>query len=776
MSRIKIGGMLLLLLLALFVASCGGGSSIVGPGPGPGPDNFERMTAQVLGADNLPLSGLSIRVEGRDTGLITNSQGAFTLEATDFPNGVDASNELSFGKGGFVVGTQEIVPSSNPNPVIAFEATGDPGSSENGSLGGQITDATSGSGLDGVQVTLFSLNGGVFQTESDNGAFDFQDVPAGSWQLAAYLEGYNPAMAFVQVQAGEATTTDIAMKAEGTVGPGDGLKVKGVLRDSVTNQPIAGAFLSMSADTGYWGIPRPGIEPGAPQVDPMPGGDGDDIAVEPDKGSSMSEPFWYDPSYQETTTAADGSFEFENEVVAYSVWINMSAEGYLAGNYSEEVYGETGDTNLELELEPIVPASVSGRVVDENGDPVAGALVEFVFNGWSYGGNKPIDGDIAVPPVVDFEDFGTDSSVTSPVPPPTFDDGRNNTGEAAPGSAAPDSDTAAGGSGGSGNWSNPADNMMMQRFRFDHQNGRGTSDVVEGFDGYESVVTGEDGTFEFSDIPAGPYYVFSSAYRHLPYSTEYEAEAAPAENDLEIVLPNIPVGSVEGDVVDENGTPIDDALVNAVQPNVDPFTYTDATGHSRIDNIPAGDGWTIGAYKQGYLTSTEIVNISDNGVVNVHLVLTAYEAPEQTLVDVFGTIYDGSASNNWKDDGTFAGGEGIGGADIVFTPVDNTLGSYYRHIVSGSDGKYSTTLIDQGEYNLLIQAEGFQDLFTRVWSSADWRQMDYWLFPISGGQQGGGGWGVPVGNVTDAGTGTGGGNSSGGDPGSPDMPPPTNVR
>jgi hypothetical protein len=150
-----------------------------------------------------------------------------------------------------------------------------------------------------------------------------------------------------------------------------------------------------------------------------------------------------------------------------------------------------------------VPANVSGRVVNENGDPVSGALVEFIFNGWSYGGT-PLDGDIAVPPVVAFGDAA--GNIGAPVPEPAFDDGRNQTGESAPGSMAPDSDTAAGGAGGS--WSDPADNLLMQRFRFENQNGRGTSDL-EGFNGYVSVVTGADGTFEFQNIPAGDSYFFA---------------------------------------------------------------------------------------------------------------------------------------------------------------------------------------------------------------------------------------------------------------------------
>ena len=50
------------------------------------------------------------------------------------------------------------------------------------------------------------------------------------------------------------------------------------------------------------------------------------------------------------------------------------------------------------------------------------------------------------------------------------------------------------------------------------------------------------------DVPAGTYYVFASAYRHLPYNGEFEAKEDAAENDVPITLPNVPVGSVEGTV------------------------------------------------------------------------------------------------------------------------------------------------------------------------------------------------------------------------------------
>ncbi|MCC7478396.1 carboxypeptidase regulatory-like domain-containing protein [bacterium] len=758
MLRIKLSGVLLLALLILAAAGCGGSG---GPDPNPNPD-FTRLTAQVLSASGDPLAGLNIRVEGQDTGLVTNASGGFSLPANAFPNGVDSQNELSFGKGGFVVGSREIVPSSSENLTITFGES-DPGNTaENGRVTGSVTSANTGQGLDGVQVTLFSVDGGVFQTSSTGGTYSINDVPAGNWQMAAYLDGYTPAMAFVEIAAGETTDFDLALKQDGVVAPGDGLKVKGILKDSATGQPIAGAFLSLSADTGYYGImdgrelPVPGTD--AANGGTVDGGVGTGV-VEPSTGvdgreSSMSMPIWYDPQYQETTTASDGTFEFPNEVVGYSIFVNLSAEGYLVGNYYQDIFGQNGTLELDLELTPIEPADISGVVRDGEGNPVEGALVEFIFSGGFGGGPKPLD-DIAVPPMANFEDFAADGTATrenvgAPVPAPDFGND----------AAAPGQGPATGGAGGG---SSELDNLLMQRFRHEHQNdGRNASDLGS-FDGYLSYVTGPDGKYEFTEVPAGSYWVIASAYRHESSEQEYEAAASPAENNLDIVLEEIPVGTIEGDIVDEEtGLPIEDVLVNAVLPTIDPFDYTDANGHFVIENVPVADGWIVGAYKAGYLTSTETVNVTENGTVTVQLSLQKYEAPAQDMVDIFGTIYDSSDPGTWDEIGNFTGGSGVGGADIVFTPLANELGSFYRHVVSAGDGKYNTDLVNGADYNLLIQCEGFQDLFTRVWPNAEWRQMDFWLAPIAGtpgqggGNSGGGGTvidpGVPVGGPDDPST------------------------
>jgi hypothetical protein len=257
---------------------------------------------------------------------------------------------------------------------------------------------------------------------------------------------------------------------------------------------------------------------------------------------------------------------------------------------------------------------------------------------------------------------------------------------------------------------------------------------VAGFDGYMSVTTGADGTFNFTDVPAGPYYVVASAYKHLPYSADFNAtEAGPNEVDIE--LPNVPVGSVEGTVTDEDGDPVEDVLVNATQPYVDPFTYTDGSGHYRIDNVPVGQ-WIISGYKEGYLTVSQQVDVTEDGVAHMNLQLRTYTPPAATLIPFTGRIMDGT---KFDPQGRPTDDSGIEGADIVFTPVDNNYGSYVQHKQSDADGNYGVSLINNMDYNLLIQAPGFQDLFTRIWVDSQWPMFDYSLWPANGAPGWGGG-------------------------------------
>jgi hypothetical protein len=745
----RITGLLLLALLVLALAACGGGTGT------PDPD-FTRLTANVLDANGNPISGLNVRVEGQDTGMVTNGSGQFTLDADDFPNGVNANNEIILGRGGVVLGTEVVVPSEKPDVTIRFNETATGTASVNGTAINEFTGAP----LSGVQISLFSVDGGVFQTTSGSGgSFNIANVAAGNWQIVGFLEGFQPEMAVVQLTDGQSLEFSLALNPDGQVRPGDGIKVRGTLTDSKTGAPISGAFISVMADTGYIGIPEPGVwddVKGEPGSDPSTGVgvvNPDGTVASDGREASMAMPWRYDPQYQETTTAADGTFEFENEVAGYALWFSFSKDGYLAGSHYMSIDGVTTDVDVDVELEPIVPTAISGVVRDENGEPVEGAYVEFIFSGSFGGGPMPLD--IAMPPVMDMDDWAADGTavrgdVGAPPPPPVMGGNASDSDGAGWDDWAEEAPQAGGNAGAPGGGSSGPnfDNQMMQRFRFEQGQNRGASDVAA-FDGYFAMTTGPDGTFEFSDVPAGPYYVFAGAYRHETYNAEFTAQEDETQNTINIPLPNIAVGSVEGVVTDENGVPIEDVLVNATQPNVDPFTYTDSTGHFRIDNVPTGT-WTISGYKSGYLTVSHDTEISNNGVATVNLQLVTYTPPPANLIPFTGRVFDGTKIN---DNGQPEAGSGIVGADLVFTPTDNQYGSYAQHVNSDANGNYGVSLINNLDYNLLIQAPDFQDLFIRIWVDSNWPMFDYSLWPVTAGPGGGGGGGVrpPGGGATEPG-------------------------
>jgi len=728
------------------LAACNGG------GPVDPDDNFDRMTAVVQDAAGAPVPDLNVRVEGRDTGVTTNTAGQFTLDRTAFPNGVNNVNEISLGKGGIVMGNGDFVPALNANLTIKFgdnfgltnpgtpvtppDPTADPGS-----LSGSIFDEATEELLSGVELTLFASFGDLRTGTSDNGAYSFADLPPGDWTLTAHLADYQPEIAVVNIPEGGEIVQHLSMVSTGTVAPGDGVLVTGTVLDSDTGAPVAGATVSVMVDTGYMCMPEPAVwddvnawEDAATGVatEPAPapssggGSEGWDPDDDEERVPSMA-PWLYEPQFFELTTGADGTFSVPEEVIGYSVWCDVYAEGYLNGNHYEYIEGRTGTVDFEIQIDPFVATDVTGTVRDEFGVPIEGAYVEFVFAGddiYYYD-------DIALPGVLEIGDMATDAErnfdeFDAPPPPMAPDadgDGSSNWDDVEQGAAAPGSNSG-GGSPGDG-----FDNPEMMRFRWENQQGRNTSDA-DYFTGFYATNADADGNFSFEGIPAGNYYVFASAYKHLPYSDNIEIVAdtgnsVEESNTVNIELPNQPVGTVTGNVVDDHGNPVPDTLVNATQPNVDPFTYTDVNGNYTIENVPVGT-WLISAYKQGYLTRSEEVEITEDGVITVNLVIDNYVPPVHNVIAYSGHVVDGSDNT------------GLVGCDIVFTPVNEEDGSYFQHVTSGVNGAYNAALI-ASEYNVLIQQPGYEDIFMRIWVDAQYPTMDFWMWKINTGN--GGPWG-----------------------------------
>ena len=691
-------------LLVVALASCGGGGT-------PPIDEFTRLTAQVTDGNGNALTDLAVRVEGRATGVVTDGTGNFSLNASAFPNGVNSTNEMSFGRNGVVMGTYDVVPATNPSLVIKFGD--DVPAVEIGQVSGVVFDIQTEAPLTGVEINLFSDEGGVYSAMTGLDGYDIIGVPAGLWSIAASKEGYYSEMAMVEVVAGETTIQHLAMTPNGKVNPGQGLLVSGTLTDSETNAPIAGATVTMYCDTGMM----------YPCYD--------DVLFDMDvaksvevgtatRGSSMAA-YLYDPSYQETMTDASGHFTFEEEVVGYMIWLDYYADGYLNGNHYEDIYDQTGSLNLNLTMDSFVETSMHGVVLNDVGEPIPGAFIELIWAGEQVYGDP-----IAMPGAgVDWEfmvDESRNSDLGAPAPPmmPGVDGG--DWDDVATGGFQYDEGTSSGPN---------VDNETMMRFRWDNQQDSHATSDIGGFNGYFSGNADENGEFTFDGMPAGEYYLFASAYRHIPVSNMLELSENPAENEEEIVLEPVPVGAVEGVVTDEHGNPIPDCLVNATQPNVDPFTYTDATGYFLIENVPAGT-WFISGYKVGYLTESVQQEILEDQTMVVNLVLESYTAPETDIIQYSGEVIDGTEASK------------LAGVDIVFTPVDNLYGSYYQHIVSNATGAYSCILAPT-EYNVLLQKEGYEDIFIRIWVDEMYPTMDFWMWPINSGQGGGwGGWMEPM--------------------------------
>jgi hypothetical protein len=411
-----------------------------------------------------------------------------------------------------------------------------------------------------------------------------------------------------------------------------------------------------------------------------------------------SPPWRYDPQYLETETQNDGYFEFLEPAVGYSIYVSYWKDGYLSGSAYQSIEGLTEDVVLSLELTPLVMTSATGKVIDETGKPVKNAYVEFIFAGDEIKYYEDDTTTIGMPNDPSWSGFG-DAALDN-----------KGSGGSVP-SAPPGMEMNQGGSGGS------LDNPLMQQYRWEGKNNH-TGQAVgdQPFTGYYGLTTNDNGEFTIESLPVGAYYTFASAYKHLAISGDVKIVETSSENYIEFTISTIPVGSIAGVVKDEFGVVVANALVNCVQPYVDPFTYTDENGEYRIDNIPTGD-WIVSAFKYGYQTDSQDVTIGEDQVHTINLNITTYTPPQVTTVHFTGRVIDGVT------------GDGIVGARMIFTTSDN---QFFSDATSVDNGFYSVDLIPT-EYNVLIQSPDYQDVYIRFYVDSLYPEFDFSLWPISGG-------------------------------------------
>jgi hypothetical protein len=682
-------------ILMIAFSACGGGRG--GPQPiiNP-PSNTHDVSGTLTDSTGNPLADASVLVDGTDSGIKTDSTGNFTIP------GVPAGRSMKIGvrSHGVMLGETDFVPGSTWD----FDWQLGESDPNGGTVNGLVTDSVDETPIADAMLVLFSEDWVSIQGTNTDGTYEFTGVPAGDYQVIVFAPNYRLQMKSLSVESGNTTQMSIALEASSDTPPSDGYAVKGRVTDLATGNGIAGVLVQANSDNGWYYIcdstgpsTGGGTETRVSQAD-SPGDPGTGIGSEPMPpidGNGQS--YWEEPVYQEATTDETGYYEVPDLFNGMGVYVNATHDSYMPTS-SYFARKATGEVEANLTMNPIVPINISGVVKDEAGTPIEGAYVEFIYIDPNFYG-----GGYAVPGGGGLEDMDAGGMAWAST---------GNTDAALPGAAPPPQ---------SDGYDQSQDSYGMAKYRNQNRENRETSQAgVPMPFGYYATSTDADGRYDLGQIPAGYYSVFVSAYGYLGLGNEMELTADNSAMDFTMLA--VPVGSVTGTVTDDTGNPIPDALVNATQPNVDPFTFTDANGYFELTNVPAGT-WRVGAYKEGYTARAVEVEISEDVVVNLDFTLPTNSAPPPTdLVTLTGRVLDGATN------------EIIGAADIVAVATDD---SYHSYVTSDTEGNY-TLQLPAGEYNVLVQSPDFQDVYIRVWVDPEWPSYDFYMWPKN---YNGGGWG-----------------------------------
>lgn len=390
------------------------------------------LRLRVVDATGLPVASGDVRVEGfghpfakRYSLIETN--GSATLDYADLPEGLYGVSASRFGLSGR--GSIKVVKGATAEITVKLEPAG--------TVTGRVIrpERTSGAGLSDVSLFIAGRQVGMFtslDTEGEAGAFSFENVPVGTFELQAFdnRTGRRGSAAGVIGQPGEIATVNIQLTPIGNVRgqvTANGAPVSNALVS------ISDAYRTTSATTDregryrFTGIPA---GPFALTVSNAPGGAmgqaagqvvGDteplddtvvDIAVQPtatfegrvDKSDGSGPlagarvtilaalafagggPF-YTTAVRDTTTDEGGRYRLDYVPIAENVNIRIRAQapgGYDRGEVGLTVAPAPGQTvTTDVRLAGL--GSVSGQAKDHLDNPLAAGIVTLVNDEWGAG-------------------------------------------------------------------------------------------------------------------------------------------------------------------------------------------------------------------------------------------------------------------------------------------------------------------------------------------------------------------------------------------------------
>lgn len=211
----------------------------------------------------------------------------------------------------------------NHRTTYGQEPTPEPTPAATGVITGNVVDAVSLAGI--ADATVSTDPGGYLTATGPDGSFVLE-VPAGNYTLVASAAGYTPSPQPVTVEAGAAVQVVFLLQPE--TAPG-GASVFAFVTDPDENE-LEGVVVTING-ANYSG---------------------------------------------ETFTDEDGFFQFES-VPAGDYTLTFEFEGYQIQTQSISI--TEGQTEADLDviiMEPIVIASISGSVIDINGEPLESVKVK----------------------------------------------------------------------------------------------------------------------------------------------------------------------------------------------------------------------------------------------------------------------------------------------------------------------------------------------------------------------------------------------------------------
>ncbi|WP_179107331.1 carboxypeptidase regulatory-like domain-containing protein [Sediminibacillus massiliensis] len=371
-------------------------------------ENPGTLTGVVSDTDDNPVAGAAVTVRlSTGTGIIiattvTTTDGSYTVEGLapgNYTVVVTAPNLQTTTKGTTII--------SDSTSTVSFTLEPDPGS-----LAGQVTNAQTGDPITGanVQVRILDTSGAVMAVilTDNNGQYEVNQLAPSIYTVIVSAANFQTNIASFQVNSNDTTTGNVALEPT----PG---QISGFVTDQGGN-PIAGALVNVTNNIGALittaltdsngmftvvglapgqytlNVFAPNFQNGvigalvlAGQTTPV------EIALVPNPGAIAGSvtPIVPNTTIQlrdangllvdSATANDDGSFSFNH--LAPGIYI-VSAS---SPNYSTAQAGVTveADQTSTVSLTMVAnPASVTGIVRDDQGNPVVNATVEiFDLNG-----------------------------------------------------------------------------------------------------------------------------------------------------------------------------------------------------------------------------------------------------------------------------------------------------------------------------------------------------------------------------------------------------------